>query len=199
MIRWLSHDDPRINKGCGVAGRPAPSHNTPVSLRSAWTPDEDKALLQLAAEFGQRDWVKIASRLNVGGAPCRPRGGSPRPPARPDQSHGHAMLHALPAQPQPAAHQIVRASPLARRHGSGSRRPAPPFRPRARRKWTPEEDEKLKEMVHKHGDRNWQTVALAFEGRTDQQCLHRWTKSLNPAIHSGRWDREEDMVLRVRT
>ncbi len=30
-----------------------------------WTPDEDKILLQLAAEFGQRDWVKIASRLNV--------------------------------------------------------------------------------------------------------------------------------------
>lgn len=31
-------------------------------------------------------------------------------------------------------------------------------------------------------------------GRTEQQCAHRWQKTLDPSIHSGRWTLEEDRV-----
>ena len=32
-------------------------------------------------------------------------------------------------------------------------------------------------------------------GRTDSQCLHRWTKVLNPQIKKGLWTKEEDELL----
>jgi len=48
--------------------------------------------------------------------------------------------------------------------------------------------------VKKFGEKNWQQVAHQLEGRAGQQCLHRWQKTLNPAIQRGRWKPEEDMV-----
>jgi hypothetical protein len=33
--------------------------------------------------------------------------------------------------------------------------------------------------------------------RTDQQCLHRWTKTINPTIRAGRWLPHEDMRLKL--
>ena len=32
-------------------------------------------------------------------------------------------------------------------------------------------------------------------GRTGQQCLHRWQKSINPTIRRARWTAEEDARL----
>ncbi|KAK9729345.1 hypothetical protein K7432_000387 [Basidiobolus ranarum] len=65
-----------------------------------------------------------------------------------------------------------------------------------RNKWTEEEDNILKEAVHVYGERNWQQVAHCLDNRTGQQCLHRWSKTLNPAIRRGRWTSEEDEALR---
>eukprot|EP01090_Pellita_catalonica_P003004 TRINITY_DN12636_c0_g1_i1.p1 TRINITY_DN12636_c0_g1~~TRINITY_DN12636_c0_g1_i1.p1 ORF type:complete len:452 (+),score=89.12 TRINITY_DN12636_c0_g1_i1:101-1357(+) len=63
-------------------------------------------------------------------------------------------------------------------------------------KWSKEEDKSLVNAVRRYGEKNWQQVATALEGRTGQQCLHRWQKSLNPNIHArGRWSPEEDMRL----
>jgi len=64
-----------------------------------------------------------------------------------------------------------------------------------RSKWTKAEDEKLIEAVKRLGDRNWQQIAHDMEGRTGQQCLHRWQKTLNPSIARGKWSIEEDMRL----
>ncbi|KAJ1677728.1 hypothetical protein EV182_005560, partial [Spiromyces aspiralis] len=64
-----------------------------------------------------------------------------------------------------------------------------------RSKWTPEEDQILKEAVMTYGEGDWQSVASCLDGRTGQQVLHRWCKSINPAIRSGRWDRNEDAAL----
>lgn len=66
----------------------------------------------------------------------------------------------------------------------------------AKRKWTLEDDESLKEAVDLLGDRNWQQVASMVSGRTGQQCLQRWMKSINPAIRRSRWTLEEDDALR---
>ncbi|KAJ1648927.1 hypothetical protein IWQ61_009825 [Dispira simplex] len=64
-----------------------------------------------------------------------------------------------------------------------------------KRKWTPEEDELLREAVQIYGEKNWQHIAYVMESRTGQQCLHRWTKSVNPVIRRGRWAPEEDEAL----
>ncbi|RKP14010.1 Homeodomain-like protein, partial [Piptocephalis cylindrospora] len=66
-----------------------------------------------------------------------------------------------------------------------------------RKTWTKEEDEMLRQAVRFYGDKNWQQVAACLVNRTGQQCLHRWTKSLNPTIRSGRWTQEEDNRLRT--
>jgi len=61
--------------------------------------------------------------------------------------------------------------------------------------WTKEEDRTLGAAVQRYGPKNWQQVANCLKGRTGQQCLHRWTKTVNPAIKSGRWELEEDKIL----
>lgn len=64
-----------------------------------------------------------------------------------------------------------------------------------RSKWTDEEDESLTEAVKMFGEKNWQQVANYLEGRTGQQCLHRWMKTLSPDIRRGRWGIDEDKRL----
>ncbi|KAJ2808164.1 hypothetical protein H4R21_000180 [Coemansia helicoidea] len=65
----------------------------------------------------------------------------------------------------------------------------------SRSKWTPEEDRLLTEAVMAYGEGDWQAVAACLDNRTGQQVLHRWCKSINPAIRSGRWDKDEDAAL----
>ncbi|KAL0582139.1 hypothetical protein ABG067_008128, partial [Albugo candida] len=63
-------------------------------------------------------------------------------------------------------------------------------------KWTKEEDKKLGLAVKIFGNCNWQQVADMLKGRTGQQCLQRWTKSINPAIVRTRWSPEESELLK---
>ncbi|KAI8089161.1 uncharacterized protein BX664DRAFT_332323 [Halteromyces radiatus] len=67
----------------------------------------------------------------------------------------------------------------------------------SKRRWTAEDDEALKDAVTMMGDKNWQRVALLVGGRTGQQCLQRWMKSINPAIRRSKWTAEEDAALRA--
>ncbi|PVU94504.1 hypothetical protein BB559_002980 [Furculomyces boomerangus] len=64
-------------------------------------------------------------------------------------------------------------------------------------KWTKEEDELLKTLVTTYGEGNWQTIAGCFHGRSAQQVLHRWYKSIDPNIKQGKWSKEEDQALLV--
>lgn len=63
-------------------------------------------------------------------------------------------------------------------------------------KWTPEEDKMLVDAVKIYGTQNWQCVAQMMDGRTGQQCLHRYEKAINPEIKRGRWDKNEDELLK---
>lgn len=63
-------------------------------------------------------------------------------------------------------------------------------------KWTPEEDKQLTEAVKIFGNCNWQQVASLLPGRTGQQCLHRYSKSLHPNIKRSKWTAEEDDLVR---
>eukprot|EP00617_Octactis_speculum_P013146 CAMPEP_0185755152 /NCGR_PEP_ID=MMETSP1174-20130828/13676_1 /TAXON_ID=35687 /ORGANISM="Dictyocha speculum, Strain CCMP1381" /LENGTH=798 /DNA_ID=CAMNT_0028433599 /DNA_START=106 /DNA_END=2502 /DNA_ORIENTATION=+ len=64
------------------------------------------------------------------------------------------------------------------------------------RRWSPEEDEKLKKAVHINDAKNWKRIAESFVDRTEVQCLHRWQKVLNPELVKGPWTTEEDGQVR---
>ncbi|KAG1441365.1 hypothetical protein G6F56_011518 [Rhizopus delemar] len=63
-------------------------------------------------------------------------------------------------------------------------------------KWSPEEDLQLVNYIRILGTSNWQMIAAAMGSRTGQQCLQRWTKSIDPSIKRCRWTSEEDEALR---
>ena len=61
-------------------------------------------------------------------------------------------------------------------------------------KWSPEEDAKLTDLVEQYGNR-WADIARQLEGRTDQQCMGRWTRHLDPNISRETWTADEDVRL----
>jgi hypothetical protein len=63
-------------------------------------------------------------------------------------------------------------------------------------KWSPHEDEQLMAALKLYGTQNWQAVAQMLDGRTGQQCLHRYEKAINPQIKRGRWSQDEDKKLK---
>lgn len=56
--------------------------------------------------------------------------------------------------------------------------------------WTSEEDDLLRDAVKEFQGKNWKKIAERFPFRTDVQCLHRWQKVINPAVHKGPWTTE---------
>lgn len=61
-------------------------------------------------------------------------------------------------------------------------------------KWTDEEDARLLELVSIHGNA-WAEISRQLEGRTDQQCMGRWRRHLDPAIRRDAWNAPEDAAL----
>uniref|UniRef100_A0AAV1U211 Uncharacterized protein n=1 Tax=Peronospora matthiolae TaxID=2874970 RepID=A0AAV1U211_9STRA len=64
------------------------------------------------------------------------------------------------------------------------------------KRWTQEEDEKLRDAVGRHGERNWKSIAEEVPGRNHTQCLQRWTKVLAPGLVKGHWRPDEDELLK---
>jgi hypothetical protein len=62
-------------------------------------------------------------------------------------------------------------------------------------KWTKEEDDVLVAAVEKFGTKNWKAVSKVVFGRNQVQCLHRWTKILQPGLTKGPWSIAEDRKL----
>jgi len=63
-----------------------------------------------------------------------------------------------------------------------------------KREWTETDDLLLKEGVSTYGQ-NWQAVANHC-GRSSNQCINRWSKTLRPDIKKGKWDPVEDEALK---
>jgi hypothetical protein len=62
-------------------------------------------------------------------------------------------------------------------------------------KWSPEEDELLRQNVNVHGLGNWSLVAQSIPGRNGKQCRERWMNQLCPSLNKDNWTPQEDMVL----
>ncbi|RKO99622.1 hypothetical protein CXG81DRAFT_1732, partial [Caulochytrium protostelioides] len=61
--------------------------------------------------------------------------------------------------------------------------------------WTPAEDAALRAAVARIGVGNWVAVAQYIDGRTSQQCLTRYWKTLDASIKHGAWTADEDAAL----
>eukprot|EP01083_Nonionella_stella_P055980 147631_1 len=64
-------------------------------------------------------------------------------------------------------------------------------------KWTPEEDDLLRQAVVANNFKNWRKIASIFgpDQKTDVQCLHRWQKVLDPGLLKGPWSPDEDRYV----
>ncbi|KAL0285535.1 UNVERIFIED_CONTAM: Transcription factor [Sesamum calycinum] len=62
--------------------------------------------------------------------------------------------------------------------------------------WTPEEDQKLVDYIHKNGAANWRTLPKnAGLERCGKSCRLRWTNYLRPDIKRGRFSLEEEETI----
>lgn len=58
--------------------------------------------------------------------------------------------------------------------------------------WSPEEDELLQSLVHKHGARNWSLISKSIPGRSGKSCRLRWCNQLSPEVEHRAFTPEED-------
>eukprot|EP00951_Prasinocladus_malaysianus_P029062 scaffold266832_cov27-Prasinocladus_malaysianus.AAC.3 len=58
-----------------------------------------------------------------------------------------------------------------------------------------DEDEQLRQLVKKHGPRNWALMARAIPGRTGKSCRLRWLNQLNPNVKRGSFTPDEDAAI----
>ncbi|KFK28206.1 hypothetical protein AALP_AA8G486200 [Arabis alpina] len=62
--------------------------------------------------------------------------------------------------------------------------------------WTPEEDDKLINYIHKHGHSSWSGLPkLAGLNRCGKSCRLRWTNYLRPDIKRGKFSPEEEQTI----
>jgi hypothetical protein len=65
-----------------------------------------------------------------------------------------------------------------------------------RRKFTTEEDEKLRVLVSQIGNQRWEVIAHGMPGRTARQCRDRYKNYLLDSLVSAPWSAEEDSLLK---
>ncbi|CAM6045658.1 unnamed protein product [Sphagnum compactum] len=61
--------------------------------------------------------------------------------------------------------------------------------------WTKFEDDRIIELVAKHGATKWSMIAQGLPGRIGKQCRERWHNHLNPDIKREAWTEHEDLTL----
>lgn len=62
-------------------------------------------------------------------------------------------------------------------------------------KFTPEEDERIRQLVQQHGTENWALIASHMKGRKTRQVRERYQYFLAPELKSDHWTEEEDSML----
>jgi hypothetical protein len=64
---------------------------------------------------------------------------------------------------------------------------------RSVRKWTKEEDERMRVLVKRFGTRKWSTIGGFLDGRNGKQCRERWHNQLDPNIKKTAWTEDEEV------
>lgn len=64
--------------------------------------------------------------------------------------------------------------------------------------WSPEEDDLLRQLVSRHGARNWSLISKSIPGRSGKSCRLRWCNQLSPQVEHRAFTAEEDeMIVRA--
>lgn len=72
-------------------------------------------------------------------------------------------------------------------------------KPHPKSKFTPQEDEKLRELVAAFGDSDWQKISSEMVTRSPRQCRERWVTYLSPNVIMGNWtDKEDDLLIQLQ-
>lgn len=61
--------------------------------------------------------------------------------------------------------------------------------------WSPDEDEKLRQLVQHHGARNWSLISKSVPGRSGKSCRLRWCNQLSPEVEHRAFTPEEDEII----
>ncbi|XP_058097036.1 transcription factor MYB73-like [Magnolia sinica] len=61
--------------------------------------------------------------------------------------------------------------------------------------WSPQEDEALTDLVHRHGPRNWSLISRSIPGRSGKSCRLRWCNQLSPDVHHRPFSSAEDEAI----
>ena len=69
-----------------------------------------------------------------------------------------------------------------------------------RKKFSPEEDQKLRELVQKHGEHSWNLISSLMENRNQRQCRERWKHYLSCDLKESikPWTKDEDMIIMTK-
>lgn len=62
-------------------------------------------------------------------------------------------------------------------------------------KFSPEEDQRLLQLVMQNGAKDWIKISTLMETRNPRQCRERWNNYLNPALRTDPFTPEEDILL----
>ena len=62
-------------------------------------------------------------------------------------------------------------------------------------KFTIEDDKKLREIVSRCGENDWNLIATKMETRNARQCKERWENYLCSSVNRSQFTAEEDMLL----
>ncbi|OHT00849.1 hypothetical protein TRFO_32417 [Tritrichomonas foetus] len=62
-------------------------------------------------------------------------------------------------------------------------------------KFTPEEDQKLLQLVQEHGSKDWIKISQLIGTRNPRQCRERFKNYINPELRKDNWTKEEDDLL----
>lgn len=76
--------------------------------------------------------------------------------------------------------------------GSGAKTPGKPRKRekkqrRAVRKWTVDEDNRMRELVKIYGTQRWSIIGSLIPSRNGKQCRERWHNQLDPTIKKCAW------------
>ena len=66
---------------------------------------------------------------------------------------------------------------------------------RTNKKFSSQEDAKLKQLVKQYGQNAWEEVSTRMNGRNIRQCKDRWFYYLSPKVRSDPWTEEDDAKL----
>uniref|UniRef100_A0A5B6ZU80 Putative transcription factor MYB44-like n=1 Tax=Davidia involucrata TaxID=16924 RepID=A0A5B6ZU80_DAVIN len=61
--------------------------------------------------------------------------------------------------------------------------------------WSPEEDELLRQLVQRHGARNWTLISKSIPGRSGKSCRLRWCNQLSPEVEHRAFTQEEGEII----